>query len=79
MLNLLAAFSEFERELIVERTRSGLERARRAGRVGGRPKVVVDRVKVAELRAGGKSLGEIATAMGIAKTTAARLVRETAA
>ena len=35
MLNLLAAFSEFERELLVERTRAGLARARKEGRIGG--------------------------------------------
>jgi DNA invertase Pin-like site-specific DNA recombinase len=36
MLNLLAAFAEFEREPIVERTRAGLQRARREGRMAGR-------------------------------------------
>jgi DNA invertase Pin-like site-specific DNA recombinase len=34
---LLAAFAEFERELIVERTVAGLEAARERGRVGGPP------------------------------------------
>jgi DNA invertase Pin-like site-specific DNA recombinase len=79
MLNLLAAFSEFERELIVERTKAGLQRARRAGRIGGRPKVVTDRVKIAELRAQGLSLGEIATEMNLSKSTVARLVKENGA
>jgi hypothetical protein len=37
MLNLLVAFSEFERELIVERTRAGLARARREGKRLGVP------------------------------------------
>jgi IS30 family transposase len=41
--------------------------------------VVTDRAKVAELRAAGKSLGEIATEMGLAKSTVARIVEETAA
>jgi DNA invertase Pin-like site-specific DNA recombinase len=45
MLNLLAAFSEFERELIVERTLAGLARARKAGRIGGRPRLVVTRTR----------------------------------
>jgi DNA invertase Pin-like site-specific DNA recombinase len=34
MLNMLAAFAEFERELIVERTLAGLARARKEGRGG---------------------------------------------
>lgn len=38
MFNLFATFAEFERELISERTRAGLERARKLGRTGGRPK-----------------------------------------
>src|SRR5215470_4923737 len=53
ILNLLAAFAEFERELIVERTRAGLQRARREGRIGGRPRLVVNRTKIAQLSAEG--------------------------
>ncbi len=37
-LNMLSAFAEFERELIRERTFEGLDRARREGRLLGRPK-----------------------------------------
>jgi DNA invertase Pin-like site-specific DNA recombinase len=42
ILNLLVAFSEFERELIVERTRAGLARARRDGKQLGRLKNQLD-------------------------------------
>ena len=38
MLQILGAFAEFEREIIRERTLSGLERARRQGKKLGRPK-----------------------------------------
>lgn len=38
MLQLLGAFSEFEREIILERTRQGLQRAREMGVKFGRPK-----------------------------------------
>jgi DNA invertase Pin-like site-specific DNA recombinase len=65
MLNLLAAFAEFERELIVERTRAGLQRARREGRVGGRPRVVVNRYKVVEMDADGMTTREIGEELGI--------------
>jgi DNA-binding NarL/FixJ family response regulator len=41
--------------------------------------VVTDRRKVAELRAAGKSLSEIAAEMHLSKTTVARIARETAA
>ena len=37
VFGIFAALAEFERELIVERTRAGLESARARGRHGGRP------------------------------------------
>ena len=40
---MLAIFSEFEREMIVARTNAGLARARREGKILGRPKGSKDR------------------------------------
>lgn len=37
IFHVFASIAQFERERIVERTREGLEAARRRGRVGGRP------------------------------------------
>jgi DNA invertase Pin-like site-specific DNA recombinase len=37
MLQMLGAFAEFERAMLRERTKAGLESARREGRIGGRP------------------------------------------
>lgn len=37
-----AAFDQFQREIIVENTKSGLKSARKNGRVGGRPKLMSD-------------------------------------
>lgn len=39
MMTVFQAFSQFERDLIVERTKEGLNSARARGRVGGRPRV----------------------------------------
>jgi len=36
IFNIFASFAEFERELISERTKAGLDAARKKGRVGGR-------------------------------------------
>ena len=36
MLQMLGAFSEFERAMLRERTKAGLESARKEGRIGGR-------------------------------------------
>lgn len=74
MLNMLAAFAEFERELIVERTRAGLQRAKREGRIGGRPRVIVDRTKIERLSNAGHTLVEIAAAVGTSKSTVHRLL-----
>jgi putative DNA-invertase from lambdoid prophage Rac len=40
LLNLLASLAEFELELIRERVKAGMERARRQGRKIGRPRVI---------------------------------------
>ena len=42
IFNVFGSINQFERELLIERTRSGLESARRRGRVGGRPKKLTD-------------------------------------
>ncbi len=36
MMQMVGAFAEFEREMIRERTKAGLEAARKEGRIGGR-------------------------------------------
>jgi DNA invertase Pin-like site-specific DNA recombinase len=75
MLNLLAAFAEFERELIVERTRAGLQRARREGRVGGRPRLVVNRAKVAQLDSEGMTMREIGEELDISAASVCRILQ----
>jgi DNA invertase Pin-like site-specific DNA recombinase len=37
MMQMVGAFAEFERAMLKERTRAGLDAARVEGRVGGRP------------------------------------------
>lgn len=65
LFHLVAAFAEFERELIVERTRVGLANARRKGIRLGRPrKPILDR-RIREMRASGQSLRQIAAAVGM--------------
>jgi DNA invertase Pin-like site-specific DNA recombinase len=75
LLNLLAAFAEFERELIVERTRAGLQRARREGRVGGRPKLVCDRSKVLQLTADGLTMREVSEELDISAASVCRILK----
>ena len=42
--HMTAAFDEFQRELIVENTRAGLEAAKKRGRRGGRPKAMDEQI-----------------------------------
>lgn len=65
MLTMLSAIAEFERDLIRDRTRLGMERARRAGKHVGRPRVPrPDATQVAQLRAAGKSWRQVANQLG---------------
>jgi putative DNA-invertase from lambdoid prophage Rac len=75
MLNLLIAFSEFERELIVERTRAGLARARREGRIGGRPRLVLDCDRALRLDEDGHTQQEIAEALSVSQASVSRILR----
>src|SRR5262249_44910284 len=51
VLSILATIAKQERVRLSERTIAGLERARKQGRRGGRPRVVHDGTKLKELRA----------------------------
>lgn len=53
---LLAAVGEFERDLIRERTRAGIDRARSEGKQIGRPRVNLDLEEARRLWAEGKGL-----------------------
>jgi putative DNA-invertase from lambdoid prophage Rac len=68
LLNILAAMAEFERELIIERTKSGVAHARTLGKVPGRPRRVFRRDQAAELRKAGMSYRAIAKELGVSKT-----------
>jgi len=46
IFNIFSALAQFERRLIQERTKAGLEAARARGRNGGRPKVTAAETKV---------------------------------
>jgi DNA invertase Pin-like site-specific DNA recombinase len=47
MLQVVGAMAEFERSLIMERTRAGLDAAKAQGRTGGRPSAVNEDVLIA--------------------------------
>jgi len=46
---VLGAVAELERNITHERVTAGLQRAKKEGRTLGRPRVIVDRVKIRQL------------------------------
>ncbi len=79
MTPLLATLARQERIRLSERTRAGLERARAQGKRLGRPRLIVNRARAVRLQEKGHSLGQIAKALAISKTSVHRLLNEGAA
>ena len=78
MLTMLSALSQFERDLIAERTIDGLKAARSRGRCGGRPTVGTDRDRkqaLAMYKANAMSNREIAERFGISQSTLSRWIK----
>lgn len=80
--HLFAALAEFERDIIRERTKAGLEAARARGRKGGRPKGLSkearDKAIIAQSlhKRGDMSVSEICGYLGIARSTLYKYIRE---
>jgi DNA invertase Pin-like site-specific DNA recombinase len=72
VFHVFAALAEFERGLIRERTRAGLEAARARGRKGGRPKALDAEKRAVALdlyEQRRHAVGEICRTLGISKPT----------
>jgi DNA invertase Pin-like site-specific DNA recombinase len=75
---IVSAVAELERNLIIERVRAGLRRARLEGRVLGRKPLEIDRVGLVRDRARGLSLAQLAKAYKISRTSVARTLKQSA-
>jgi len=76
MFQIIGAMAEFERALIQERVRAGLRNARSKGKRLGRPTVIVDRSRIASLRAQGHGWKAIAREMRLGVGTVLRAARK---
>jgi DNA invertase Pin-like site-specific DNA recombinase len=72
LFHLVAAFAQFERDLIIERTVAGIAAARRRGVHIGRPQRYVDVDRAEELRQLGRTLREVAKLLGVGYGTLRR-------
>ncbi|MBK9618867.1 MAG: recombinase family protein [Candidatus Obscuribacter sp.] len=80
MATLLAGIAEFERELIQERVRSGIQSAKARGKKIGRQagdnyKSGKKEIRIEELHRAGKSIREIAALTGLGKSTVADTIK----
>lgn len=72
LLQLMGAFSEFERSLIRERVKAGVDRAKRRGAQLGRPRRDLDLERVRGMLAEGRTQREIAMALKVPRSTVRR-------
>ena len=75
MLQMLGAVYEFEREMLLERQREGIEKAKAAGKFKGR-KRSVDRQKVIDALNSGLSIRKVASELSIAPSTVQLIKKE---
>jgi DNA invertase Pin-like site-specific DNA recombinase len=75
MLAILAVIAKQERVRLSERTIAGLVKARKQGRIGGRPRLVVDRERIEQLDQEGLSLREIAEELGVSPASVCRILK----
>ena len=78
MLTMLSALSQFERDLIAERTVDGLKAARARGRMGGRPKAADEKTQrqaLAMYHANALTNKEIAEKCGVSLSTLNRWIK----
>jgi putative DNA-invertase from lambdoid prophage Rac len=79
MLTMLAAVAEMERDLLVERTQSGLARAKAEGKTLGRPvrTTVEQREAIIKRHQAKESISALAKAYGVSRASVMRIVTPT--
>ena len=74
-MQVIAAVAEFERDLLIERTQSGISRARAQGRQFGRPLALNDeqRTRVLQRLAAGTAVAQVAKEFATSRQTIMRV------
>ena len=73
---IIGAIAELERNLIIERVRAGMRRAKLEGRHIGRKSLELDRAAIRRDRQQGQSLGQLAKSYRVSRATIHRVLRE---
>jgi putative DNA-invertase from lambdoid prophage Rac len=69
MIGILTWVAERERDMLVQRTKDGMVRAKAAGKEIGRPQKVLDKNQLITLLAGNQSKAKIAENLGVSRAT----------
>lgn len=78
MMQMVGVFAEFERNMLKERTKKGLEYAKKQGRVGGRkPKLKPIQIQeIIQLHAAGKLAPELSQLFNVHQATIYRILKK---
>ena len=69
VFTVMGAVAELERNIITERIRGGLRRAREKGKIFGRPRVEISPEKITDMQNRGYSIRKMAMALGVPRST----------
>jgi len=77
MLNLLGSIAQFEREMMLERQREGIAKAKAEGKYKGRqPTAQKQAPLILQLKASGKSVRQITETTGVSRASVFRVLRD---
>ena len=78
MFQMVGVFSEFEREMISERVKSGMRRVMSEGKIVGRPVKLNDEIrsKIWDLHSQGQGLKSITDQVNVGRSTVYRLLKQ---
>jgi len=75
IFTIISAVAQLERDIIAERVKAGLRRAKKNGKKLGRPRAEVSKGEIYRLHSHGLSLRKIATQLNISKSTVAKYLK----
>jgi putative DNA-invertase from lambdoid prophage Rac len=76
MMGILTWVAERERDMLVQRTKDGMERAKAVGKGIGRPQKLIDKNRLITLLAENRSKAKIARNLGVSKNTLYKELRQ---
>jgi DNA invertase Pin-like site-specific DNA recombinase len=78
MLNVMGSIAQFEREMMLERQKVGIEKAKLEGKYKGRPGVTFSLQQVEKLKNQGLNMGQVAAELGVTRQAIYKRLKEAA-